>query len=231
MEETTKEPDAATVDYRAELAKARRAVRDLPRNGLSTTLEAYWEVCCGDVLLAEEHCEERCGMWENSALAAEFLDIAAYLEQYDHLLDGLRTASSRLAAAVEYHPRLKVRLLRFELQVLRRIEARCPHDLDLCDDVLHELSHLERNIEQADRGAFDRVEPSGHLRQDPVEWSADYERVIDEVLHRVDLQLADHPRGLGFCFAFWQAKKRVLRDDYGIEWHSPSELNPGVLFD
>nr|MDO8115629.1 hypothetical protein [Candidatus Sigynarchaeota archaeon] len=36
---------------------------------------------------------------------------------------------------------------------------------------------------------------------------------------------------LGYCHAFWGAKKRILREKYGIEWKSPAELNPYTKFD
>ena len=64
-----------------------------------------------------------------------------------------------------------------------------------------------------------------------MEWSSAYERVIDEVERLVDGELEDHPRGMGFCFAYWSAKKHILLDRFGIEWRSPSAMNPGVIFD
>ncbi|WP_294456636.1 hypothetical protein [uncultured Bacteroides sp.] len=40
-----------------------------------------------------------------------------------------------------------------------------------------------------------------------------------------------HPRGMGFCFAYWNTKAQVLKADYGIEWRSPAIMNPHVMFD
>lgn len=37
--------------------------------------------------------------------------------------------------------------------------------------------------------------------------------------------------GLGFCHIYWSYKKDFLKEDYGIDWLSPSECNPHVLFD
>ena len=42
-----------TINYREELEKAREAVKGLKRDGCGSTIDAYWEVCCGDVLVAE----------------------------------------------------------------------------------------------------------------------------------------------------------------------------------
>ena len=36
---------------------------------------------------------------------------------------------------------------------------------------------------------------------------------------------------LGYCHSYWAEKKRILKEDYGIDWKTPGELNPEVLFD
>lgn len=41
--------------------------------------------------------------------------------------------------------------------------------------------------------------------------------------------LAEHPRG--GCHFIWLETKKVLRQQYGIEWFSPTEMNPGTIFD
>jgi len=35
---------------------------------------------------------------------------------------------------------------------------------------------------------------------------------------------------MGFCFAYWAEKRNALARR-GIEWRSPSRMNPGVMFD
>jgi len=39
------------------------------------------------------------------------------------------------------------------------------------------------------------------------------------------------PRDREFIFRFWQAKKKILRRDFDIDWHSPAELNPDIAYD
>ena len=36
---------------------------------------------------------------------------------------------------------------------------------------------------------------------------------------------------LGFCHEYWAAKKKVLREKYGIDWRSPAERYPHIIFD
>lgn len=69
-----------------------------------------------------------------------------------------------------------------------------------------------------------------HLLFDPVERTEEYENALQEVEAECDAALADHPRGMGFCFAYWSEKSRILAE-HGIEWRSPAVMNPHVLFD
>lgn len=219
------------INYREELEKAREAVKGLKRDGYGSTIDAYWEVCCGDVLVAEENLRKQSREWENSSLAKEFLDIATYLEGYDHMLERLYSAVSRMVDTIFERPRLKLKLLDFELTVLRRIEAQTGHDMSICEHVSNELSFYYRNIKYADSGDFASIEQRGNLKHDPIEWSAEYERIVDDVEKKVGELLSDEPRGMGFCFLYWNTKANVLSEYYGIEWRSPAIMNPGVIFD
>ncbi|MCQ2170802.1 MAG: hypothetical protein MJY48_04495 [Bacteroidales bacterium] len=68
------------------------------------------------------------------------------------------------------------------------------------------------------------------LKFDPVERSKKWEESIYEVEKECDEKLAGEPRRMGFCFLYWSTKKSVLAK-YGIEWDSPSTMNPRVMFD
>ncbi len=220
-----------TINYREELEKAREAVKGLKRDGYVSTIDAYWKVCRYDVLVVEENLREQTREWENSSLAEEFLDIATYLEGYDLMLRDIYSSMSKMIDMIFERPRLKLKLLKFELMVLRRIEAQTGHDMSICEHVMREIALYARNIEYADKGDFESIEQSGYLKHDPIEWSAEYERVIDEAEKKVDELLSDEPRGMGFCFSYWNTKENVLSKYYGIEWRSPAVMNPGVIFD
>lgn len=36
---------------------------------------------------------------------------------------------------------------------------------------------------------------------------------------------------IGYCHSFWSLKKQILRDEYGIDWKTPSERYPTIIFD
>ena len=68
------------------------------------------------------------------------------------------------------------------------------------------------------------------LKVDPVQATTEWEEVIYEVETEVDEQLKDEPRGMGFCHIYWSTKRAALARR-GIEWRSPSAMNPRVMFD
>ena len=70
----------------------------------------------------------------------------------------------------------------------------------------------------------------GMLKVDPVQATPEWEDVIYEVEKEVDEQLMGEPRCMGFCFSYWNAKRAALARR-GIEWRSPSAMNPRVMFD
>lgn len=219
------------IDIRKELEQARRKASEMEFKGTDTVFDAYMEVICGDVLLAEKDLEEQDREWEIASLAREFLQYARPLEGYDHLLNRLQWAASRMSDTVHGHPRLKLKLLDFELLLLHRIEAQSGHELGSAEDLQREIFRIMSNIELADKGLLDQIRTDSHLKHDPVEWTAEWEEIIDEADRKVYEALADQPRGMGFCHAFWFKRMEVLRNDYGIQWKSPAIMNPGVHFD
>lgn len=71
----------------------------------------------------------------------------------------------------------------------------------------------------------------GHLRVDPVEYTRMWEKIYYEVEDELDARFADTKRHMGFCFMYWNAKRDLLKKKYGIDWRSPSQMNPRVIFD
>lgn len=85
---------------------------------------------------------------------------------------------------------------------------------------------LEEALKNTDDG---KMRAKTGLVKDPVEMTAEYLSVIDEVEKEVSEKLGDNYY-MGKCFEIWELTKSLLAD-YGIDWHTPSELNPGVIFD
>lgn len=70
----------------------------------------------------------------------------------------------------------------------------------------------------------------GHLLFDPIERSPEWEDIIYDVEKACDRRLKRVPRCMGFCFEYWSVKREELAKR-GIEWRSPHQMNPRVMFD
>ena len=71
---------------------------------------------------------------------------------------------------------------------------------------------------------------NGIERTDPVEYTDAY-LAIEPEAERLIRELTGEGEYLGFCHTYWATKKRVLKEEYGIDWQSPSDRHPGMLFD
>lgn len=81
-------------------------------------------------------------------------------------------------------------------------------------------------------GATD-MKPDRGLRRDPIETDPNYAEAFRTIDDEVKAELSNDPtyRGPGDFDRYWQAKKALLKRRYGIEWKTPGEMNPDVMFD
>lgn len=145
-------------------------------------------------------------------------------------LNDIYGLNNRLLDIIIEHPRLKLRLMKCQLNVLHQIEAHTDRDMNMTDDLQNDIFRQEQYIALADAGRQDEIPQTGHLKHDPVEWTARWEAVIDKADEIVYRHLRGEPRGMGFCFSFWSERKTALAK-FGIEWRTPHQMNPRVLFD
>lgn len=69
------------------------------------------------------------------------------------------------------------------------------------------------------------------MSHDPIERDPEIAPLIDEADRITQKELANEKRRMGFCHLYWRTKKRVLKEQFGIDWKTPAEMNPGVMFD
>jgi hypothetical protein len=69
------------------------------------------------------------------------------------------------------------------------------------------------------------------LRHDPVEDTAQYLAILPELEAKLAGKMKAYRRRRGIRSPYYDLKKEILQQDYGLEWKSPRELNPGVKFD
>lgn len=197
------------------------------------TIDAMCELVCASALLCEKNVRDSGPFWDNPELCRT---IAYYMPEIIGHHDKLTMAENVCARASEClydHPRLKLRLLMLQRDAIEARGDSSGEDADMgIDELSQEITWLQLNIMAADRGDFDAINDNrGHLRHDPVEWTREYEDIIALAQRDAAERLADTPRGMGFCFAWWGALQDALLRIYHIHWRTPKEMNPGVLFD
>jgi hypothetical protein len=72
--------------------------------------------------------------------------------------------------------------------------------------------------------------PATYLH-DPIEDDPQYASAFADADELVDSELSDVPHERGHCHRVWTTRKRILREQFGIDWLSPREMNPGIAFD
>ena len=199
-----------------------------------------------DCLLAEAYWHTSKG-WCIAPLAQEIYDklVGLFVKDAEKL-----QAYSQVIARICYclqgtgHPRLMMKLLVLRIGYEKLLPEPDREELEAMAEKMLNLSLLTQcdtwykvvetdilDLLSSDKiDAIKRAPADGLLKVDPVEYTELWEKVIDEVEAKVNEELADEPKRMGHCFTYWTTKARVLRD-YGIEWKSPSLMNPRVVFD
>lgn len=101
--------------------------------------------------------------------------------------------------------------------------------------------YTRKDLKESQRRTDDYLNPSVSMEEwcrkygimlkfDPVERTEAWENCIYEVEAECDRLLENEVKGMGFCFIYWSTKESVLAK-YGIQWDSPSVMNPRVMFD
>ncbi|MBD5265155.1 MAG: hypothetical protein HDS48_06495 [Bacteroides sp.] len=66
---------------------------------------------------------------------------------------------------------------------------------------------------------------------DPVEYTYRWEEIYYDVEDYLNERFANVHWYRGFCFDYWAVKRVYLKENYDIEWHSPAQMNPHIIFD
>ena len=69
------------------------------------------------------------------------------------------------------------------------------------------------------------------MKTDPIEKTEAYCAIEPELEKKIEDALKGVKRGHGYCFEYWRTKRKILKEDYGMEWDSPKVLNPHIRFD
>lgn len=70
-----------------------------------------------------------------------------------------------------------------------------------------------------------------HYLHDPIEDDPEIAKVIQQAEQETEEAVRSCKRGMGFCHLVWNTKQQILKEKYGIEWFTPVEMNPAIIFD
>ncbi len=76
-----------------------------------------------------------------------------------------------------------------------------------------------------------QVPEDGFHFHDPIEDDPEFETRVEAAHRDTEEALRDTKRRTGVCHLFWHTKQKILRENYGIEWFTPAEMNPWIRFD
>ena len=54
---------------------------------------------------------------------------------------------------------------------------------------------------------------------------------LEEAVNRQVVEEIGEDGYIGYAPRFWAVKQRILKEQYGIDWKTPAERYPGVIFD
>ena len=172
-------------------------------------------------------------MWKNIPLAKECVQLLKDIDDPEETPMGKALACEAIIAQLpEYDvPRLVISILHYKLQLIKASNEHDPERYPTADEVINDIQRLSDYIDTEHVSSeWFRKLYHRHLVADPIERTPQWEENYYDVEKECDRRLGDTPRGMGFCFAYWSTLRQVL-SERGILWHSPSELNPHVMFD
>lgn len=172
-------------------------------------------------------------MWKNIPLAKECVQLLKDIDDPEETPMGKALACEAVIEQLpEYDvPRFVLSILRYKLELVQQSDEQDPERYPTSEEVQDEIQRLEDYIDTdhvSDATFHERYHR--HLKADPIERTPQWEENYYEVEKECDRRLGDTPRGMGFCFGYWSTLREVLAER-GINWKSPSQLNPGVMFD
>lgn len=174
-----------------------------------------------------QNCEEM-RMWKNVAITRECMDI---LEDFSTCcVDKAEVCETLLSFISEYDvPRYALQIVRRQYKWMNATSDKS--DMVSLESIKEHIKKLEDYIDfenvsnEEFMQKYEKMLNFDSIRRTPL-WEENICRWEEEC----DKRMGDTPRGMGFCFGYWHTFAAVLAEE-GVEWKSPHQMNPGVLFD
>ena len=172
-------------------------------------------------------------MWKNIPLAKQCVQLLRDLDDPEETPLGKAMACNAVCEQLpEYDvPRFVLGILRFERELLEQSDEASGDNGPTLGEVDADIRRLSDYIDTEHVSTEEFIKRHHRmLKFDPIERTPQWEAIYYEAEQECDRRLGDTPRGMGFCFSHWSTFRQVLAER-GIEWRSPSVMNPHVMFD
>ena len=191
--------------------------------------EKLVETILANVEVMRKNAEEM-RIWRNLPIAKETFELIKQVGDDEGPIGRAMGCEMVVDILSEYDaPRFTLQMLRYELEQLQMSEEKSDNLTE--EDVINHIAELERFIDTENVSYEDyRKQSQRTLLFDPIERTPIWEEINQEIEAETDALLGDLPRGMGFCFGYWSAKRSVLAK-HGIKWRDPHQMNPRVIFD
>ncbi len=113
-------------------------------------LEQQWQTCLACADEAEAHAGDPNAETVMADIVDRYLACADCLKEFEHTLDRLYVGNDRLITALEALPRLRLKVMYNQRDVLEWIEAREGHDLMILQNLCDEIDELEEQFGTTD---------------------------------------------------------------------------------
>ena len=64
---------------------------------------------------------------------------------------------------------------------------------------------------------------------DPIEYDEVFGQLVKAAAVKAEQNVKD--RGRGACHMIWEEQARILKEEHGIDWYTPAEMNPFNCYD
>ena len=71
------------------------------------------------------------------------------------------------------------------------------------------------------------------MKRDPIEETQEFKNALVKIqseLDELNKELDERGMNMGSCHIYWARKKKLLKE-LGIDWKTPAECNPHIIFD
>ncbi len=78
-----------------------------------------------------------------------------------------------------------------------------------------------------------QIKSENNYISDPIEKNPEFLKIIKTAEEKAEYLLESEKikKEIGYCHYFWNEKRRILKNEFGVSWLTPPELNPDVCFD